>query len=494
MPASLRQIELPNVDAGRIADERKRRRGTTNFADYRRIIRPDMKWGWWTQEVSDALQQFYEDFIAGKRPWLAIEAPPQHGKSWSATDFVSYVAGQRPDWKTIFGSYSDDLGVRTNLDLQRIMRGDEFRFLFPDTKIDKHGWVCNTSLIEYADRAGSFRNTTVNGPINGMGMHLGVIDDPQKGRKETNSKTIRDSVWGWFTNDFMGRFAEDGALLIIMTRWHVDDLLGRLEAKAANKIKRLNYPAISELIPPDREDMRTVADRANRKVGDPLFPELHSAKSLGEVRSVMSMGDFESVYQQHPITVGGGQLPIEKIRYMPTWSARDPDIQATVRFWDKAGSDKKGSAWSAGVLLHRMVDGRFVISHVCRGQWLARDREKHIKLWAQTDAAMYSNYEIGIEQEPGSGGKESAENTVSNLAGFRVFVDKVSGDKITRAQPFAAQVQGGNLYLVAGEWCQDFLDEAEVWPQGTMDQVDGCSGGFNHIVKSTQFDSSFRWA
>lgn len=474
--------------------ERARRKAATSFADYRRWIRPDMLWGWWTQETAEALQQFYEDFAAGKRPWLAIEAPPQHGKSWAATDFISYAAGRNPNWKTIFGSYSDDLGVRTNLDLQRIMSGDRYRDVFPDTEVGRHGWTMNSSLIEYAGYSGSFRNTTVNGPINGMELHLGVVDDPVKGRIEANSKTTRDRTWNWFTDDFLSRFSENSAMLVIMTRWHIDDMLGRLEAKQAKAIRVLNYPAIAEAPHDDRNDKRTPADKKNREPGDPLFPKLKSLDFLMQRKGVLSQSSWESLYQQHPITVGGGQLPIEKINFVQTWSPRDPEIVSSCRFWDKAGSEKKGSSWTAGVLLHKMRDGSFVISHVCRGQWLAKDREKQIKLWAAADAAVFRNYEIGIEQEPGSGGKESAELTVAMLAGYRIFVDKVTGDKITRAQPFAAQVQGGNLYLVAGEWCQEWLDEAEVWPQGTMDQIDACSGAFNHIAKATQFDSSFSWA
>jgi predicted phage terminase large subunit-like protein len=473
--------------------ERNRRQASTNFNAFRRYIRPDMKTNWWTDDIADNLQQFYEAFARGERPWLAIEAPPQHGKSWAATDFIAYIAGRNPNWKSIFGSYSEDLGVRTNLDLQRIMQSDRYQYLFPHTRIGEHGWTTNSSLIEYAGHVGSFRNTTVNGAINGMELHFGLIDDPVKGRIEANSKTTRDRTWNWFTDDFLSRFSGVSALLIIMTRWHIDDMLGRLELKQREQLRVLSYPAVVEDLSEGQKDTRTEADKANRGLGDLLFPELKDRDFLDKRKAVLSNSSWLSLYQQHPILVGGGQLPIEKIQYMPTWSTHDSDIVSSCRFWDKAGSEAKGSAWTAGVLLHKMRDGRFVISHVCRGQWLARDREKFIKLWAQADAGAYGNYEIGIEQEPGSGGKESAENTVSMLAGYRVFVDKVTGDKITRAQPFAAQVQGGNLYLVAGEWVQEFLDEAEVWPQGTMDQIDGCSGAFNHIVKATQFDSSFGW-
>jgi hypothetical protein len=78
----------------------------SNFGLFRKEIRKGMLWGWWTQEVSWQLQRFYNEMVAGMRPKLAISAPPQHGKSWAATDFIAYVAGQQPDRKTIFGSYS----------------------------------------------------------------------------------------------------------------------------------------------------------------------------------------------------------------------------------------------------------------------------------------------------------------------------------------------------------------------------------------------------
>src|SRR6266404_1104868 len=146
-----------------------------DFGLFRRQIRPHMIWGWWTQVVSWQLQRFYNDIVAGRRPKLAMSAPPQHGKSWAATDFIAYVAGQMPDRKTIFGSYSDDLGVRTNNELQRIFMGEPFKRIFPGTKISDDTvsaasadrWKRNSSLIEFINHEGSFRNTTVSGQING---------------------------------------------------------------------------------------------------------------------------------------------------------------------------------------------------------------------------------------------------------------------------------------------------------------------------------------
>ena len=216
-----------------LLEELARARARESFLEFRRYIRPQLIVGWWVREVAQQLQRFYNDFIAGKRPKLALMAPPQTGKSWTVTDFIAWVAGKNPDKKTIFGSYSDDLGVRTNTELQRIFSTDTFKGIFPGTRISEahtisDRWKRNESLIEYVSRAGSFRNTTVAGQINGLELHLGVIDDPLKGRAEAHSPTIRDKTWEWFADDFMSRFAKDGALLVAMTRWHKDDLLGRL--------------------------------------------------------------------------------------------------------------------------------------------------------------------------------------------------------------------------------------------------------------------------
>jgi hypothetical protein len=219
------------------------------------------------------------------------------------------VAGQNPERKTIFGSYSDDLGIRTNLDLQRIFVSEPFRRIFPDTRISEEAvvsggfdrWKRNSSLIEYIGQPGSFRNTTVAGQINGMELHLGVIDDPLKGRAEAHSPTIRAKTWEWFADDFLSRFAKDGALLICMTRWHVDDVLGRYVEKFP-EVKVLCYPAIAE------------HDEPHRRKGEALFPEHKPLDFLYERKKLLTQPSWESIYQQHPIVVGGGQFPIEKMK------------------------------------------------------------------------------------------------------------------------------------------------------------------------------------
>jgi hypothetical protein len=199
--------------------------------------------------VTHELQGFYNAFVAGKRPKLAIATPPQHGKSIAAEDFAAWIAGNEPDWKTIYASFSEDLGVRCNLNLQRLFASQRFQEVYPSFRVDQtHSrglrafWQLNSNLIEYIGHKGSFRNTTTQGKITGMELNLGILDDFVKGRAEANSKLERDKTWNWFTDDFLTRFAKDSALLLIATRWHLDDLIGRLkiEREELNQLRREN--------------------------------------------------------------------------------------------------------------------------------------------------------------------------------------------------------------------------------------------------------------
>jgi predicted phage terminase large subunit-like protein len=230
--------------------------------------------------------------VAGLRPVLIIVAPPQHGKSFSITDFMSWYLGRRPDHRIVYASYSDRLGIRANRTIQRIIDTPKYSKIFPDVHIGTSNVVTqigkllrNNDIVE-TDREGYFRNTTVNGPINGEGLDLGVIDDAIKGRKESNSKIVRKTVWDWLTDDLMSRFSEYAGLLMINTRWHVDDPAGRMIDKLGHKVKVAHYPAIN-------------------KDGEPLFPEHKSLDFLNERRGSMLPANWESVYQGNPVVAGG---------------------------------------------------------------------------------------------------------------------------------------------------------------------------------------------
>ena len=423
-------------------------------------------------------------FVAGKRPKLAMMTPPQHGKSWAAEDFMAWEAGKNPSLKTIYASYGDELGVLRNMNLQRLFNSPRYQYVFPNLRIGGigTGYQCNASLIEYVGGPGSFRNTTVNGAITGMEQNLGVLDDFVKGRAEANSKVQRDRTWNWFTDDFSSRFSKDSALLVICTRWHLDDLLGRLIQKFP-KMRVVSFPAIAE------------EDDEFRRKGEALFPLLKPLGMLLEQKKLMSESSWQAEYQQRPLLVGSGEIPIDKLKVLPHFDRRD--ISATVLSVDKAGTEGGDGAQTAIVIMHLMKDGRFVIENVIAGRWGALDREKYIKAWADYMRNQLSplgvNFKVVIEQEPGSGGKELAESTVRNLAGHNVFLDKPGAgrSKEVRAEPFCAQVQGGNVFLHAGTWVDGFLEECGNWPMGVRkDRVDASTQALHWLTGATRGEYS----
>lgn len=162
--------------------------------------------------------------------------------------------------------------------------------------------------------------------------------------------------------------------------------------------------------------------------------------------------------------------------------AMPTDILAWVRYWDKAAT-KLGGKYSAGVLMGYRRCKRWIIADVVRGQWSSNDREKVLKQKSQIDGPFVS---VWVEQEPGSGGKESAENTVVNLAGVNVRAERVTGDKVTRAGPLSAQAEARNVDLLLGPWNEAFLVEAQNFDgeHGFSDQIDAASGAFNKLTGS----------
>ena len=454
-----------------------------DFWCFRKVVNKNLITGWWQIEVAAQLQQFAVDFFAGKRPKLVLQAPRQHGKSSQIQDFVAWLFGLDPSINAIFSSYSERLGIRANLKLQRCFDQASYKNVFPDTKIPEQGQDNDTrqrnhNIIEFIGQEGSFRNTTVGGRVTGESLDLGVIDDPIKGREEANSELIRDKTWEWFTDDFMGCFSKQGALLVIGTRYHLDDPVGRM-IESMPGLKVLRYPAIAE------------EDEAHRQKGEALFPELKPLDFLEERKKVLTQAGFLSIYQQRPVIVGGGFFPIEKIniqKHIPT-----KEIKRSVRYIDKAGTEA-GGAMTACVLMHLLKDNTILISDVKRGQWASLKREQIIKQLVQIDASQFPSYKVVIEQEPGSGGKESVESSIRNLIGYVVEADKVTGAKEIRAEPYAAQVQAGNVSLLAGEWNRDYLNECEQFPSGKyVDQVDASSGAFNKLTLGIQYDQSLSW-
>jgi len=449
--------------------EARFRKCRSDFLTYRQTINPKMKWGWWQIEIAKELQQFYDDLVAGKRPKLVIQAPPQHGKSVQIIDFISWIAGKNPDFRTIYTSFSERLGIRANLRLQRLYSSEVYAEIFPETLINKSNVVTvsgqflrNREIIEYVDRQGFFRNTTVRGSITGESLDLGVIDDPIRGRQDANSEAIRDSAWDWFTDDFFTRFSEEAGLLAILTRWHIDDPIGRLIDRYPD-VKVLSYPAIAE------------EDEPHRKKGEALFPEHKSIEFLREREKIMDSGNWLALYQQRPTAAEGELFKPDQIQVIDAIPAGYIDW---IRGWDLAST--VDGDWTAGLRLGRLADGRYLIADVARLRAGPDERDAALLNTAALDS---KKVRISIPQDPGQAGKTQVLYLTRALAGYTVITSPESGDKITRAEPVAAQVNVGNVLMLRGEWNRAFIDELRMFPNGTNDdQVDALSRSFSHLI------------
>jgi predicted phage terminase large subunit-like protein len=298
-------MTLDNIE---LIEELAAKEAKENFWVYRQFINPNLKLSWFQKEIAYALMQFYQDYKAGKRPKLIIEAPPQHGKSVQVIEFISWLAGHDSKAKTIYTSFSERLGIRANLRLQRIFDSPKYKHVFT-THLNTSNVVAisgqylrNREILEYVDSEGYFRNTTIRGSITGESLDIGIIDDPLKGREEAQSATIREKTWDWLTDDFLTRFSDDGALLIIGTRWHIDDPIGRLR-DLHKDIQVLSYKAIAE------------EDEKNRSKGDALFPSHKSIEFLLERKKLMSSLSWESLYQSNPIINTGTLFKQSDFKY-----------------------------------------------------------------------------------------------------------------------------------------------------------------------------------
>ena len=447
-----------------------------SFYAYRQFINPKLKLGWWQKEVANELQQFYNDLLAGLRPKLVIEAPPQHGKSLLIIDFLSWIAGKHPDFRTIYASFSERLGVRANLRLQRTYDSEKYKKLFPGTKISDGSRSDNATrsrdLLEYLGTEGYFRNTTVGGSITGESLDLGVVDDPIKGREAANSETVRDKTWDWWCDDFSTRFSEEAGLLVILTRWHVDDPIGRLK-EIDPSIKILKYPAVA------------IVDELNRKAGEPLFPEHKSLEFLMGIKKIMPASSWESLYQQNPFIVEGEFFKPDNIAII---DAVPVGFRGT-RGWDLA-SIENGGDWTVGVKMGKLADGRTLIADVIRRQIGPDDVETTLKNTADRDTRAIK---IRLPRDPGQAGIAQTERLTRLLAGYKVEALPISGSKAVRAEGFAAQVNAGNVVMLRASWNDVYIDELRMFPNGPHDdQIDASADAFNDIYTST--DVAVLWS
>jgi predicted phage terminase large subunit-like protein len=424
--------------------------------------------------------------VRGETGRLMIFAPPQHGKSELASvRLPAFWLGKHPEDPVILASYGASLAESKSRQARQVVEGPEYRRLFPGIATRRDSRAVDHWHLD--GHRGGMLVVGVGGPITGHGALLGVIDDPFENWEQAQSETIREKIWDWWRTTFRTRIWEGGAIVLIMTRWHEDDLAGRLLAEQAGAWRVLRLPALAETqAERDATDERLglpsgQSDPLGREPGEPLCPERFSLGSLQDLqRDVGSMG-WAGQYQGTPRAPEGNRF---KRAWFPIVEA-GPAAGERVRYWDKAGTDGAG-AFTVGLLMARGPDHLYYVADVVRGQWSAGPRDEVMRQTAQLDRTRYGGrVAIWVEQEPGSGGKESAEASIRLLAGFPVYAERVTDPKEVRAEPFAAQAEAGNVRLVRGPWNGPYIEEMISFPAGTYrDQVDATSGAFNKLVKA----------
>jgi len=417
---------------------------------------------------------------------LIIIAPPQHGKSTLASvHFPAYWFGRNPDSPIILTSYAASLAESKSRQARDLLESEDYKVLFPEIDTDKTSRSVTNWQI--AHRRGELIAAGIGGPITGHGAALGIIDDPIENWEQAQSATVRDGTYEWYRTTFRTRIWEGAAIVIIMTRWHEDDLVGKLLAEKTGVWTILRLPAVAEdqevrdAFNKDLELPEGEPDPLGRSPGEPLTPKRFSSEELVRLKRDVGSLAWNGEYQGRPKAPEGN-------RFKRTWF-RIVDIApkhlTLVRYWDKAATEG-GGAYTSGVLMGRDERRNIYVLDVVAGQWSAGKREDMMKATAEKDGESYegATVRIWVEQEPGSGGKESAEATVRNLSGFIIHIDRVTGSKEVRAEPFAVQAEAGNVHVLQRPWTHDYIEELAGFPNmRRKDKVDASSGAYNKLAK-----------
>ncbi|MAS82729.1 MAG: terminase, partial [Legionellales bacterium] len=221
--------------------------------------------------VHRKLAEKLEAVERGEIKRLIITMPPRHGKSrLCSIEFPAWYLGRDPTRTVIMSSYGDSLSLKHSREARDRCRGVPFQKTFPQAKANNKNQSKNT--WGFMD-GGTYSATTVGGGMTGLGADLLLIDDPHKNRQEAESKLVRDRIWDWFTSTAFTRLSRNGAVVIVMTRWHVDDLVGRLLSDDyTEKLKEVGHEQAWELV-----ELPALAEEPNdicgRKVGEALWKE-----------------------------------------------------------------------------------------------------------------------------------------------------------------------------------------------------------------------------
>ncbi|QAU22584.1 terminase [Dyella sp. M7H15-1] len=430
------------------------------FSRWMFLQRKRFKWlrGPHHKSICDALMRVF----CGECRRLIINVPPRYSKTELAVvNFIAWALGQVPDAEFIHASYAAPLAVNNSANVRALVQHEAYQRIFPECRLAsdaKSHWTTAKGGVMYAAGAGG----TITGF--GAGKHREgfggaiIIDDPHK-PDEARSDVIRQGVIDWFQNTLESRKnSKNTPIILIMQRLHERDLSGWL------------------LDGGNGETWEHVCLSAIQDDGSALWPEKHTIEDLRRMEQSAPYV-FAGQYRQRPAPPEGGVIKpdmLEVIDAIPAGNLR------WMRGWDLAST--VDGDYTAGGRLGKLSDGRFVIADMVRLRCGPDERDTALMNTASRDGRTVR---ISLPQDPGQAGKTQVLYLTRKLSGYPVTTSPESGDKVTRAEPLAAQINVGNVLMLRGPWNDALINEMRLFPNGAHDdQVDALSRAFSGLLES----------
>ncbi|MGD9726398.1 MAG: phage terminase large subunit [Nitrospira sp.] len=385
---------------------------------------------------------------------IIISLPPRHGKSRLLSIGTStWVLEKFPTRNVILSSYGADLS-------------EEFSSKVRD-QITRNPQLLKVRLRADSSRVDRFKTTEdgglaavgLGGAITGRGADVLFIDDYIKEIKEALSDTYRDYLWNWFTTTAMTRLEPNASVIIIATRWHIDDLIGRILVNFPGEWEYIQIPAIAN-----------ENDLLGRRPGTALFPERYPIDRLDEMKRLLGSHFFAAVYQQDP--EGDDSRLSNRGWVQITDELPHPEFLQWARVWDLAATDGGGDYTVGGLYAADVRHKNMYTTQIVRKQLSPHAVEKLVAEMAEKDGPSVPIY---IEQEPGASGKALVEHYQRNvLKDYKVIPVPATKAKVTRAHPLLAGAEWGRFYLLRAAWNEPFLREFDLFGHKSDhdDQVD----------------------
>lgn len=448
----------------------KRRKARTHLADYINYTNSKYKESFFSQSVCSAIDQFLEDVLAGKRPILVLQAPPQHGKSEIASrKLPAYILGKFPDLRVGGASYSDELATSMAQDVRRGLASDEHKRIFPCSDEKRRYDVNRTGEFTAPGGAGSYLGVGVGSGLTGRPLDIALIDDPIKNQKEALSPTTKEGHWNWYQTVFTTRLSEHSGQIVMATSWAEDDLPARIcsHYKGDSRLRILRFPAIN--LPGEAGYNPELPEGA-------LVPELKSLEFLMEVKSLFSDYWWAAMYQQTPKPLGGNVFKEEGLRY---YYPKDlpAKFDKMLASWDCTFKDTDGTDFVVGQVWAKAGANSYLLAQVRARMSFTKTLSEVVNLRENHPRCR----EILIEDK--ANGPAVIDTLKSKVPG--IIPIEPDGSKLARAHAVTSYWEAGNVWLPhpdTAPWIKDYVAELTSFPASANDdQVDATTQALRRL-------------